>query len=910
MEGRGYTAAAMAGPAPDFGRDVQTALTVLYDSVALQTHPLVRHVQAARGRALSPSSTGRTLRQELLETIASLRPAARTGRRPAETGRAGRTHRLLELRYVEGLDPEAVQHQLGISKSLYYLEHKRALTALTAALAERWRVAGTATSALAGDAVPDGLSPRPAPRSLTSFVGRTRELLQIARMLGLDEQNRNDDSEAGADVAQVRLITLLGPAGAGKTRLAAEAAARAAERGRRVCFVELAALEDAALVLPAIASALGLRGGAEPTALREALAKTHLLVLDNFEQVIGAASSLESLLEESNSPRVLVTSRAPLRLHGEWELPVEPLPLPASETAVAANDAVRLFVERARAVRPDFALTPKNAPVIAEIVQKLDGLPLAIELAAARTRVLPPQELLARLDKRLTVLASGPRDRPSRQRTLEGALDWSYRLLEEEERGAFRRLAVFAAGASLEAAGEVAGATLELIESLVSKSLLRQQAEPDGAARLSMLQTVREYAWNRLCDTGTAEDVQRRHASYFLSEVEAAEHHLVGPKQGRWLAKLEREYGNLRAAVRWYTEQGLAEEGLRLASALRQFWLSHGRWAEGRQWLTDLLALAPNARTAVHAKALDRAGALAATQGDPLLSRGFYERALELWRELREDAGAGRSLTGVANALVASGEWPEGQGLYRESITLLRAAADEQGLANALGQLGIGHYLEGEYDEAELLLGESLALRTAVGDRSGILHSMNMLGSVARCKGQYERADSYYRDCLDLCDELGHRLATATVLYNLGQMANAKGESVGAAAHFLVESLSLFAELEDRRGIGICAESVAIATAGELPETSIRLFAAAERLLEQTRMRRPPADRALAEVAQAAARERLGGERAGAVWAAGTGLRLDGVVRMAHEAAASLAATSQHIGFPRNDQSQYAANTD
>ena len=903
----GYTAPPMSETARDFGRDVQSALAVLYDTIALQTHPLVRHVQSARKRALSPVSAGRLLRQALLEMIASLRPAGRAAMDRAVGDRDGRAHLLLELRYVDGLDPEAIQQRLGISKSLYYLEHKRALSAAIASLAERW---GTS----AADATQEGderrgIAPKPsrvgsAPRPPTSFVGRARELDQIDRLLGLSEPL---PTAAGARELPVRLVTLLGPAGAGKTRLATETAARAAARAQRVCFVELASFEDSALVLPAIAAAAGGHVAAEPAALREALAGFDLLVLDNFEQVIDAAGAIATLVE-GGGPRVLVTSRAPLQVYGEWELSVEPLPLPAAGDGVAASDAVRLFIERARAVRPDFALTAENSQAIAAIVQRLDGLPLAIELAAARTRVLPPHELLLRLDHRLAVLSAGPRELPSRQRTLEGALDWSYRLLDDAERLAFRRLAVLAGGGTLNAASTLSGAPLERLESLVSKSLLRQDTQSDGTSRLSMLETVREFAWDRLASSGEIEDVQREHAAYYLALAEAAEPHLAGPTQGEWLHRLERDYPNLRAAVRWFAANGQANSGLRLASALRQFWLMHGHWAEGREWLSDLLALAPEDRSPVRAKALDRAGVLASAQGDPRLARAFYEQALALWRELGDERGAARSLTGLANAAVAEGELARGRALYEDAIAHLREGGDDQGLANALGQLGISHYLEGENDAAERLFDESLAVRQVIGDRAGLVHAMNMLGCVARCTGHYARADAYYRDCLDLCDQVGHRLGTATVLYNLAQMALAKHEPASIAADLLLDSLTLFQQLDDRRGLGICLESVAIASAETLPNIAIRLFAAAEKLFEQTRMRRPPADIELSRTALAAAHHHLGEGRARAAWTAGKGLLLDEAIKTALGAAASLAAAPQHVDRPRNDQSQYASN--
>jgi predicted ATPase len=472
-----------SGPVPSTGsfeEQLRDALAHLHDVPYLGAHPF-----AARDRSGNP---GRALRRELLAAVEALRPAADA---PAASP-VRRRHALLTFRYVDGLEIGQVHRRLGIGRSLYFRELERALAALSDALRDRWRtdqphpanvvvLPGRTTLHLARTALP---------ADLTSFVGREQELPAVWRSLG------------GA-----RLVTLTGPPGTGKTRLALRAAAGlAAAFPDGVHFLPLAAVADADAVLPTIVRGLGLAGDGEPGAVLEAALRRRrcLLVLDNFEQVLPAAPRIAGLLRACPDLAVLVTSRAALRVSGEHELPVPPLAVPGPSRpsgVLLSYGAVRLFVDRARAVRPDFALTAENAEAVAEVCRRLDGLPLAIELAAARVGVLPPRALLPRLASRLSLLTAGPQDGPARQRTLRDAIAWSHDLLDGDEQRLFRRLGVFVGGCRPDAAAAVADlggeAVIAGLASLVGKCLLRQEEEPDGEPRFSMLETIREYALDR-----------------------------------------------------------------------------------------------------------------------------------------------------------------------------------------------------------------------------------------------------------------------------------------------------------------------------------------------------------------------------------------------------------------------------
>jgi predicted ATPase/transcriptional regulator with XRE-family HTH domain len=699
---------------------------------------------------------------------------------------------------------------------------------------------------------------------LTPLLGREHEEAAVMHLL-------RRDPHAGAPV---RLLTLTGPGGVGKTRLAlqvAEALQDAYADG--VVFVSLAALGDPALVAATLAQALGLRetGGAPlQESLVEALRLKHmLLLLDNFEQVGAAAPLLADLLSACRQLTVLVTSRAALHVQGEHHFDVPPLALPdaaqePTAEAMARSPAVALFVQRAQAVRPTFQLTETTAPAVAAICRRLDGLPLAIELAAAWIKVLAPQTLLERLagargSTPLQLLTDGGADRPWRQHTLRHTIVWSHDLLAGAEQALFRRLAVFAGGCSLDAAEAVcspawsvprpaaAGPTttspaarrappggapsteagrsvLHGLAALVDKSLLRVEdslstrdaghppqvgrtADPDAEPRFTMLETIREYA--RECLAASAEDdaLRRAHATYFLALAEEAAPALTGPGQAAWLPRLEREQDNLRSALQWAQESGEPEVGLRLAGALWRFWYVRGQPSEGRGWLEGLLALAGSdgpagVAASVRAQALHGAGVLARLLGDYGRATALHEESLTLRRGLHDTAGIAASLGGLGLVADHQGDYLRAAALYEEGLALCREIGDQWGSASMLSNLGQAAIHQGDYARAAALYAESLALARHIGDRWGIAVALNNVGDVARHQGDDGRAAAACDESLALFGALGDRRGRAYSLSNLGDVARDRGDDRTAATLY-EQSLALRRELCDKQGVAM-----------------------------------------------------------------------------------------------------------
>jgi non-specific serine/threonine protein kinase len=672
------------------------------------------------------------------------------------------------------------------------------------------------------------------PATFTPLIGREHELD------GLLHRLRRDG---------VRLLTLTGPAGVGKTRLALEAARQVLpDFPDGAIFVDLALIRDPQLVVFEIAQALKIREFLDRPLLDKLTQhlrfRTALMVLDNFEQVLPAALDVGALLAACPSLKVLVTSRAPLRHSAEHEFPVPPLAhpdparLPPLES-LTDYPAVALFVARAQSARPDFALTPQNAGAVAEICLRLDGLPLALELAAARITVLPPQGILGLLQRRFDLLTAGPVDLPPRQHTLSAAIDWSYDLLDSGEQTLFRRLAVFAGGSSLEAADSVCNADRQVpnivdgLASLIDKSLLRQERRSDGEARFTMLETIREYGLQRLAATGDDNSVQRLHAAYFLVLAERAEPELQGPEQGSWLARLEAEHDNLRAALRWCVHQGGdGDIGLRLAAALGRFWEIRGYWSEGRRWFDAVLRNTGDASLTAKVKALNGAGLLAFQQGDYAQATALAEESLLLGRALGDKRGTATALNILGLHACVKGDYARAAALGSESLTLCREIVDPVGIADALHILGLVAYDRSEHVQAAALLEESLQLSRELNARWRVAINLTDLGLVTRELGQYARASALIEESLEQFRVLGHKNGISAAQSNLATVAWRQRQYDRAIALF-TESLTLRRELRELRGIAVCLVGLgAGACATRRFEQAARLFGAAEGLRE------------------------------------------------------------------------------
>jgi len=614
------------------------------------------------------------------------------------------------------------------------------------------------------DAYPNNL-----PVQFTPFIGREQELVAVCDLL------RRED---------MRLLTLTGSGGTGKTRLGLQVAAELSDSfADGTFFVNLAPISDPALVVPTIAETLGIQEGAGQSLLerlRENLrAKRVLLLLDNFEPVVSAAVQVVELLAACPKLKALVTSREVLHVQAEHEFTVPPFPLPDLKhlpdlATLSHNAAIALFIQRAQATKPDFQLTNANARAIVEICARLDGLPLAIELAAARMKLLPPQALLARLGQRLQVLTGAARDVPARQQTLRNTIEWSYNLLDAAEQRLFRRLSVFSGGCTLEAAeaicaapgdGNEAGQVLDTVASLIDKSLL-QQTEQDGEeARFMMLETIREYGLECLAASGEEAVTRLAHAEYYLTLAEAADKEVVGPQQAAWLERLEREHDNLRAALRWLLEQRevsqCTESALRLGSALWRFWQVRGHPSEGRQWLEKALTESRAGMAPVRAQALYAAGMLAIDQGDYDQATRQCEESLALFRELNDRRGMAVSLSVLGYAAQRRGENNTARALLEESLTIGRTLGDRQSIARSLCFLATEADSRGDYIAARAMYEESLAIYRETGDLYNIADVLIAFALEMHHQGEHVMARSLAEEGLELCKKLGNSMGFA-----------------------------------------------------------------------------------------------------------------------------------------------------
>src|SRR5215212_5042632 len=632
-----------------------------------------------------------------------------------------------------------------------------------------------------------------------SLVGRDRELAASRRLL-LDPSTR--------------LLTLTGAGGSGKTRLAvavAEGVHDAFNDG--ICFVALAPVSDPELVGSSIAQALGVRD-VSTRHPRDILVdvlggREQLLVLDNFEQVLDAASLVADVLTACPRLRVLATSREPLHLTGERELSVPPLDLPPPGLHAAREiyelAAPKLFVERAVEAKRDFVATDTDAPIIAEICRRLDGLPLAIELAAARIRFLSPASLLARLDRRLAVLTGGPRDLPARQQTLRAAIAWSHDLLEERDRMIFRRSSVFVGGWTLEAAEAVCGleddplAAIDALSSLVDKSLLRRDELPDGEARFGMLGTIRELALEHLEEAGEGETIRRRHAEFFLALAEEAEPHLaLDASQLDWIARLDGEVANLDAAFEWSKgacDDACAEIGLRLSAALCHYWAVRSGAAEAQVRISAIERLASTGpASSAQAQALHGASILARELSDYATAERLLQESLAIARRLSLTRQVADNLHGLGWLAVLRGRTAEARTFFQESLALFQRLADAAWKARVLTRLGYVSFMEGDHARAMALAGEGATIARVIGDLRALADALVYLGLAQQYNGELDQARRRYQECLPIARRFGDRHLIAMTLNMLGQLAVMQGAH-DEARRSLREALQLAREV-------------------------------------------------------------------------------------------------------------------
>jgi predicted ATPase/class 3 adenylate cyclase/uncharacterized protein HemY len=716
------------------------------------------------------------------------------------------------------------------------------------------------------------LIPNNLPQQLTSFVGREQEMKEVIQLL-----------------KTTRLLTLTGTGGCGKTRLALQVAAEVLENyPDGVWFIDLAPINDPNFVPQAVAKVLNVKeeaGRPLPDTLLDFLKdKTILLVFDNYEHLIVARGLLAGLLQHSNPTlQVLATSREILSIVGEvvWRVPSLSTPslnqLPPLES-LTQYEAVRLFIERAMLARPSFTVTNANAPAVAQICQRLDGIPLAIELAAARIRVLSVEQINQRLDERFRLLTGGSRNLLPRQQTLRALIDWGYNLLSATEQQLFRRLSVFVGGWTLEAAETVCTGgdidefeVLDLLAALVDKSLVVMEEREENRIRYRLLETLRQYGQEKLLVVNETAEYEQRYRSYFSNLAETAAPYLQGADAGFWLEQLELEHNNFRAVLTGYDTLHEAAAELRLVINLAKFWILRGHWAEGRQWFEKVLVKDLVKDPAERATLLSELGDIAIRQGDYATARSIYEECLHIQRQLTDQTGIAKHLFNLGMVALCQGDYVVARSFYEESLHIQRQLPDQPGIGNLLFTLGIiaenqndfelahslyqeslerlqllgdqysiGYLLnsfgslaekQGDFEAAQTFYQQSLEIRNQLGDRQGLAYTLNNFGTLAEKRGDYRKARSLLQDALQIQRELGDQYGIALSLRNLGSIAEHQS-NLDLAHSLYTESLHICQALQEKLGIAVCLEGLARVLSANAFEKAAQLFGAAATLRE------------------------------------------------------------------------------
>ena len=739
--------------------------------------------------------------------------------------------------------------------------------------------------------------PRPSnlPMQRTAFIGREREEAALRQLLSR---------------ADARLVTLTGPGGIGKTRLALQVAAEVAgEFPGGVCFVPLSAVGEHGLIASTIAQALGAREVANQSpqeSLKECLGGLNqpvMLLLDNFEHLIAAAPVIAQLLTIGPQLKIVVTSQAPLHVYGEHEFPVPPLALPDPKSmppleALSRLPAVALFVERARAVKHEFALTKENAPTVAAICARLDGLPLAIELAAARIKLLSPHSMLTRLESRLNLLTGGARDLPSRQQTLRGTVDWSYGLLNPAEQTLFRRLSVFTGGCTLEGVeavcdtkGDLGIDVLDGMTSMVDKSLAQHAEQADTETRFRMLSTIREYALERLAESHDESATRRAHAAYYLVLAEEGAQDVAAHSE--WLDRFEIEHDNFRIALDYLIKTGDAEWGLRLGTALFRFWETREYLTEGRDALARLLAMEGTAtRPKLRARLLFAAAVLAGEQGDYACAQQLFEESLDTCVDLKDNRGVAVALNALAVNARDRGDFPAAALLFERCVAIWKDLGDSADLARALSNLASVTKLQGDYARASSLYDECLAMFRKAGDEAGVAWTLNYQGDVAREKADFPAARSFCEQSLAAFRQLRDGWGIASALSDLACLSCDQGNNA-ESRRLYGESIKMFQELGHKRGIARVLEYLAANAAAQSNAVqALHLAGTAAALRQRLGVPLAPAEAPRLEKALEFARRALGNAAGTTAWMEGWSMPVEQAVQEAlnSDAAPSLSA--------------------